>query len=86
MLSRNKITLISSSQEISGSIERIQAIGPYNNSSKVQRIEYGRDQGQLGSTITSMVSHSIEIPNGHTIMGPIGRLKGETGDWLVFLD
>ena len=83
MIPRNRITLISSSQEFSGSIERIQALGVYNGSSKIQRIEFG-SQTSSPYNASSVISHSIEIPNGSFILGPIGRIKGETGDWLIY--
>ena len=78
MIARNKIALITGSQEFTGSIERIQAMGPYDATSSIQNIEFG--VGDHASTVT----HSMDIPNGHSILGPARTVKGLNGEWLVF--
>lgn len=85
MVARKSITIVSGTGSFSGSVERIQALGDYNGNSSIQNIEYG---SQLDSayTPTAIISASIQIPNGHSILGPIGRFKGESGDWLVYHD
>ena len=86
MIPRNKITLISSSQGFSGSIERIQALGDPATTSSLGRIEYGNMDGNLNSfTASSIINTTIDVPNGSEILGPIGRIQSTgSSNWLVY--
>jgi len=76
-----KARIITGSQEFTGGIDKIQALGHYSGSSVLEEVRFG------DVTVSSVVSAShgtIELPNGSHINGPIVYVKGNTGDFLVY--
>ena len=98
MRSRNKLIIITGSQEFSGSAERIQsAVNPLLISgSCLARIEYGNRDGGPSNinhyTASSVIDVDglamdfLSVQNGHEILGPIARFKstGSHSKWLVY--
>ena len=90
MIPRTKATLITGSQEFSGSIERIQALATpssdlHSMTCSLSRIEFGNKNGnsQANYTASAIVDPSasgfpfdrIDVLSGNEILGPITRLK-----------
>ena len=80
-----KTALITGSQEATGSITKIMALG--NTSASLSRLESG--QVTVGSVIAREVQGSlVTVPAGYCIDGPILKIKsggGEADDaWLIY--
>ena len=62
--------------EHTGSFVKLQAIGAYDANSTLERIEFGElTNPETNFTASGIISHSITVPNGHCIDGPIARFK-----------
>ena len=101
MIPRTKATLITGSQEFSGSIERIQALATpssdlHSMTCSLSRIEFGNKNGNAktnytASSIIDPTAHGfgrIDVLSGDEILGPIARLKssGSYSRWLIYHD
>ena len=83
-----KIFAISSShgQEVTGSISKILALGSSSMTSTFQRIEFGSMTNPESSfTQSGVLTNPISVPAGTYIEGPIGREKGRTRGFLIYL-
>ena len=88
---QQRIALLTSSQEFSGSITKIQAIGAADGpltASLAQTCSLNRlEAGDHTTGVTSVISSAgatITVEPGTVIDGPIARIKGHgAGEWLV---
>ena len=93
-MSITKATLITSSQAFTGSVVKIQALGgTIPGSCSLDRIEYGSQDGHTlfssgytASAVLSFTDGILTVPIGHSIDGPINRLKSKGSDstWLIY--
>lgn len=95
MRAHNKVAFLSGSgARFTGSIVKMQALGDYNSSSTLKRIEYGNltfPESEFSPSLTlqsgsgQLVNLSgVEVPNGSYLDGPIARVACEEGNWLIY--
>ena len=84
-----KAVVFSGSQEITashGPIIKLQALGPHDSASVVERLEFGNTFVSGGTEFKAghLETRDVKIPAGSVIDGPIGRVKGKTNGWIAY--
>ena len=82
MANDTHVTRLNSSGSFTGSILRVQAIGPApfgdnEGTSSLGRIAFGNHKA------TSEITSKMDFPNGSVIEGPIHSLEWKNGDFLI---
>ena len=90
------VAIVPSGSSITGSILRVQAIGPSPDShfsgsversspgtSSLDKLAFGDLKATSEITASSASTSKIDIPNGSVIEGPIHSLEVTAGDFLV---
>tara|TARA_Y100001972_G_C7394250_1_gene205574 strand:+ start:104 stop:376 length:273 start_codon:yes stop_codon:yes gene_type:complete len=82
--SKSKIFILSSSQEFTGKIEKLQALGAQNESSGLHKFVYGDINATSQITGSDLASGKIEVPNGAVLEGPAVTASCSDGHFVVY--
>lgn len=83
--SKSEVFILSSSQEFTGKIEKLQAIGAQNSSSGLSKFVYGDINATSQISGSEVASGKIEIPNGTILEGPAVTASCSDGHFIVYL-
>jgi hypothetical protein len=82
--SKSKIFILSSSQEFTGKIEKLQALGAQNGSSGLSKFVYGDINATSQISGSELSSGKIEVPNGAVLEGPAVTASCSDGHFVVY--
>ena len=94
--SHNEYRVVSASagDQVTGSIARALAIGPYNGQASLSSVEFGKFKVPESSwTPTTQLRTSVDgddgivvVPNGSYLEGPMGRTEVRSGAFLFYIN
>ena len=82
--SKSKIFILSSSQEFTGKIEKIQAIGSHDASSGLSKFVYGDINATSQISGSELSNGKILLPNGTVLEGPAVTASCSDGHFVVY--
>ena len=84
--SKSKIKILTASMELTGKIDKLQALGGANNTSSLTEFRFGdiNPTSTITGSDASIGGDRIAVPNGAVIEGPGTFVKVKDGDFLVY--